>query len=389
MALTLLAVAPTGLAGLLAATGTAPVAWSLVLVLSAVAVSIALITWLVTAPASAATALARRQATEMELLLNAERSANSVQDRLDRALPMCGSEADALRTAMRASGELLVDHRVELLLAQPGEARVAWRLPLGDGRPGDAVPMPDAPACAALARGGPVTSTRSDALDACGHVRDDRQATSSVCVPIRADDESIGALCVQGPIGDVPDEATLRRLEWIAQRVGSRVEELRAAHGPSGPGRPDPLTGLPTRLALWEQLRERLRSLTPFCVATIEIDGYDELPTDSDADEALRTVAEVLCNTLRPDDAIFRTDSGRFAAVLNSCDVDQAGGALERARELLVLEFAAGRTQLSLTFSAGVVASRSAQSLRELVELADCACDRAVVEGGNRVSAAD
>ena len=389
LATTALALVPVAISGVVSATGLIPTGWSVALLGAAIVSSTALLTILVVTPLRSANALARRHGADMEILLNSERSAHDVQDRLDRALPMCDTEADTLRTGLRAAGELVGDSQVSLLLARPGEPRIAWRLPLGDGCLGDAEPLLAAPACAALAGSAAVTSGRSSALDACAHVRDELQETSSACVPVRAADGPIGVLCIQGAPGEVPDEATLRRLEWIAQRVGARVSSLRESHGPAGAGRPDPLTGLPTRLALREQLRERMRSLTPFCLATLEVDGFDELMTDDDADRALRSLAEVLCCTLRPDDAIFRIDQGRFAAVLNGCDVTRATSALERARETLVLANATGEADLPLTFSAGVVESRTAGSLAQLVELADGACDRAVVEGGNRLSVAD
>ncbi len=386
---TALALAPVVAATLVSSVGVVTPVWSVVLLLSAAAGSFALLATLVVAPLRAAASLARRHATDMEILLNAERSAHDVQDRLDRALPSCDTEADTLRTALRAAGELVGESQVSLLLARPGEPRVAWRLPLGDGCLGDAEALPAAPGCAALAGSATVTSARSNALDACDHVRDQLLETSSACVPLNATDEPIGVLCVQGAPGEVPDEATLRRLEWIAQRVGARLSLLRSASGPAGSRRPDPLTGLATRSALRERLREQMRSLTPFCLATLELDGFDELRTDDDADHALRSLAEVLSSTLRPDDAVFRLDHGRFAALLNGCDAGRATAALERARETLVLAHATGETRFQLTFSAGVVESRAAGSLAQLVELADTACDRAVVEGGNRVSAAD
>lgn len=119
---------------------------------------------------------------------------------------MCDTEADTLRTGLRATGELVGDAQISPLLARPGEARVAWELPLGDGCLGDAKPLPSAPACAALAGSATATSARSNVLDACAHVRDECHETSSACVPLRADDGPIGVLCVQGPPGELPDE---------------------------------------------------------------------------------------------------------------------------------------------------------------------------------------
>jgi diguanylate cyclase (GGDEF)-like protein len=126
--------------------------------------------------------------------------------------------------------------------------------------------------------------------------------------------------------------------------------------------------------------------LSPFCVAVLEVDDHDLLPTDDAADSALRTLADVLCATLRPDDVICRMDGARFAAVMKGCTPDQATGALERARESLVLSLAAERSEHPVTFSAGVVASEQATSLGQIVELAEAACAQAGVDGGNRVA---
>ena len=106
------------------------------------------------------------------------------------------------------------------------------------------------------------------------------------------------------------------------------------------------------------------------------------------ADAALRTLADVLCATLRPDDVICRLDGARFAAVLHGCTADQATAALERVRESLVLALADEPDEHPVTFSAGVVASQRATSLGQIVELAEAACERAMVAGGNRVTAA-
>lgn len=381
-------VAPQALAiGVVVAT-TPSALLSAVVLGTGLALSAAVLIALVVRPLRAGVLGARHRSTELEVALVAERSAHDVQDRLDRALPMSDSESATLRLGLRAVGELLDDHDVALLLHVPGEHRVGWQLRFADGVLDEARPVPGRPACAALTSGSTVATARSTALDACGHLQDAGTECSALCVPIRAGEQVIGVICVQGPPGELPDGSCRRRLDWVAQRTGARVAEQRAAHGPVGTGRPDSLTGLPTQLALREQLRQLVRSLSPFCVAVLEVDDHDGLPTDHAADAALRTVADVLCATLRPDDFICRLDGARFAAVLTGCTADQATGALERVRESLVLTLAADEDPQPVTLSAGVVASERATSLGQIVELAEAACERSSGAGGNRVSVA-
>ncbi len=380
--------APPALAGAVVVLARPSAPLTALVLLTGTALSALALVLAVVQPLRAAVARARLQSNELEVELVAERSAHDVQDRLDRALPMSDGEPATLRTGLRAVGELMADHEVALLLHVPGEQRIGWQLRLADGVLEEARPVAGTPGCAALRSGTTVAAARSTALDACAHLQDGGLECSALCVPLRAGEQVVGVICVQGAPGELPDASARRRLDWVAQRIGARVAEQRAAHGPVGTGRPDPLTGLPTRLVLREQLRQLVRSLSPFCVAVLEIDEHDGLPTDDAADAALRTVADVLCATLRPDDVICRLDGARFAAVLNGCTAEQATSALERVRESLVLALTEDHNEHPVTFSAGIVASEQATSLGQVVELAEQACEQAGIAGGNRVTLA-
>jgi diguanylate cyclase (GGDEF)-like protein len=156
------------------------------------------------------------------------------------------------------------------------------------------------------------------------------------------------------------------------------------------PGPLDPVTGLPTEPALRGRLRDLVRSLTPFSVAVVRLDGEEAYRTEHGAgvDDALRLLAGMLTTTLRPDDVVCRLDGARFAAVLERCTADQASAAMERVRESLVLALTLDDVA-HFTCSAGIVESHRATSLDETVALADAACDVALLRGGNRVSLAD
>jgi diguanylate cyclase (GGDEF)-like protein len=120
-------------------------------------------------------------------------------------------------------------------------------------------------------------------------------------------------------------------------------------------------------------------------VALVEVDGFDEISTAAEADESSRLVAEVLCDTLRPDDLICRIGTGGFVAVLEQCSGSNAAAAMERFRESLVL-LLTQEDAAPFTCSAGVVESHRATSIDEIFEMATSACGEARAAGGNRVA---
>jgi GGDEF domain-containing protein len=366
----------------------APVrAWTgLILAAGVAGAAASTVTYLVR-PLKAAVLRARRRADELEVELVAERAAHDVQDRLDRALMFCDNEADVTRTALRAVAELLPDHRVALLLQVPGQARIAWELQMADGLMEEATPVPETPVCTALASGTTVSTPRSTALDACAHLRNQPDDVSAMCVPLLAEDRTVGVVSLHGAPGDVPDAASRRRVEWVATRAGARIAELRRAHAPVA-SRDDALTGLPTAPAMRVHLRGLIRSLSPFCVAVLEVDHHEELPTDDAADAAILALADAALDVLRPDDFVGRLEGPRLAVVLDRCSPSGAAGALERVREHLVLASTDDRSHGQVTFSAGVVSSSGATSIDELLANAESVCDAASSAGGNRVSVA-
>lgn len=386
---------PPALAGLVVALTDAPAAATLLVALVAAGVATWTTLQLVVRPLVANLAAARSVRARVEAQLAAERADRELRTRLERALRHAESEPAALRVGLRAVAEAVPDASIELLLSVPGEPRVAWRVPLHAGEPDDAVPVPDTPTCASLASGRSVVAATSS-LDACGHVESDGAELSIACVPMSAGAEPVGVVCLATAPGEPLDRGTLERVEWIVERVGLRAAEHRAAAGAAHPGRADPLTGLPDAATLRPHLKDMVRSLTPFCLAMAEVDRFDEIDDDAAADAALVTLAQVLCETVRPDDLICRQPSG-FAVVLGGCSDEQAVAIMERVRERLALAI----TEVALvesaivdlegshppvTCSMGVVESRSARSLDEIVDRATEACDRAAAAGGNRVT---
>lgn len=356
--------------------------------------AVAFVTTTVVRPVLRELANARVASQDLGAELEVVKAERDFRERVERALSQSGTEPAAMRSALRASQELCPDADVTLLLAVPDEPRVGWAVRLADGELLPARPIPGTPGCAALA-GNTVVAADSSALDACEHLAEPEMAepemaVSASCIPLRLGDRVLGVVStIQAP-GEGPDVRTLEMLEWLVERTASRIAELRRLHRRRSAFLEDAVTGLPGPDALDSHLRESFRSLVPFCVALVDIDdfdGFERLRSAEHIDDALRTVADSLRLTLRPDDVVCRIDRGRFAVLLANCGAVHASLALERVRESLALSLSvAGSTPF--TFSAGVVESHRATSIEDLLEQARSAARLARGNGGNRVALA-
>ena len=383
------AAAPACAAAVVVITG--PPAWVAGLVSAVGIVAAVLVTIrLVVQPLMTSAITATLQRTQMEQQLIEERADRDFRERLEQALAVTEAEPATLRTGLRAVAELIPEADISLLLSVPDEPRVGWQVRLVRGALEPAVPLEGTPHCVALAKSATTMTTSSSTLDACAHLQDPLLEVSATCIPLRLGDRTLGTVCVTSAPGELIDPALLERVEWAVDRTGVRVAEQRLQRGPSIAGRPDPVTGLPGPSALRHQLRDLVRTLSPFCVAIIAVDAYDQMRYDHSeevAEDALRLVADVLCTTLRPDDLVCRIDGPRFAVVLAECTARQATAAMERVRESLALVLTM-EADPPFTCSAGIVESHRATSLEEIVDLAASACVEAHTAGGNRVSLA-
>ena len=311
------------------------------------------------------------------------------RERVGRALTQAGADEAAMRAALRAVHEVLPDADVSLLLAVPDQPRVGWKVRLTEGEIQPARPIPGTPGCSALA-GNTIVATDSTALDSCEHMEDPDMTVSATCVPLRIGERLLGVVsAVQAP-GEGPDQHQLQLIEWVVERTGARISELRRSQNRHEHFATDATTGLAGPDALESHLRDNFRSLVPFCVSLIEIDdfpGLVHLRSPSEVDEVLRTLADSLRLTLRPDDVITQIDRGRFAVLLVNCGATHASLALERVRESLALSLSVAEAA-PFTFSAGVVESHRATSIDDLLEQGRSALRLAHGNGGNRVALA-
>lgn len=351
--------------------------------------------------------------------LDALRRAVMIRDRFDDAVAAEGAEAAVLHLLVSAALEVTPDADVSLLLSLPDEPRVAWSVRSAGDRLLPAEPVPGRPSCVALATGRTAVAPSSTEMGACGHLRESADGVhdlddgldpgedgvgsaseelwweptevAALCLPLVIGERNLGVLCVTTAPGELPDRDRQATLEHVVHVGSARLESLRRRRGPSTPGPTDPVTGLPTEVALRARAGELTRSHQPWCLAVVRVDGADEfrhLHGPHTWDDAMRLIADTTSTTLRPDDVVVRLDGERVAAVLSGCSTAQAAAALERARESLVLAHTMAGIE-HFTCSVGLVDGTRTTSIDDGIRLADAAGHAALLQGGNRVVVAD
>ena len=172
-----------------------------------------------------------------------------------------------------------------------------------------------------------------------------------------------------------------------AARIKAKTQTINARSGN------DPVTRLPARSAFETRLEIEIarsaRNGTPFAVWIMDIDGMAAINDRVGAlagDQLLHSVADVIKQTLRRSDELFRYGDDEFSAILPDCDVAAAMTAAERCRrEISGIE--SGRIPTSV--SMGLAQFSSGRTTQEIISRCEIALFRAKESGGNRVWRAD
>lgn len=157
--------------------------------------------------------------------------------------------------------------------------------------------------------------------------------------------------------------------------------------------RHDPLTGALNRKGLDEALEREIARMrrfgTSLSLALLDVDNFKQI---NDAhghvvgDNALRHLAHVVKETLRPQDSIARYGGEEFLILLPETEPEQAQIILIRLqRELTRRYFLAQHEHLLITFSAGIACLRDTEDPMTAIERADKAMYAAKRAGKNRV----
>jgi diguanylate cyclase len=176
------------------------------------------------------------------------------------------------------------------------------------------------------------------------------------------------------------------------QEIARLEDELQQA---SELVRHDPLTGTLNRKGLEEILAREMarqqRRASRLCVALLDVDNFKLLNDTyghATGDDALRHLAQVIRETLRPQDSCGRYGGEEFLILLPDTTVDEAVVALTRLqRELTKRFFLHDNKKLLITFSAGVTELAIGENADIATDRADKAMYRAKRAGKNRVEA--
>lgn len=192
---------------------------------------------------------------------------------------------------------------------------------------------------------------------------------------------------------------TRDQLDSLRQRAQASEAELHKLHQEldrvSAQARHDPLTGALNRQGLDEAFAREVarvrRTDSPLCVALLDIDNFKQLNDrlgHASGDAALKHLAEVTRQAMRPQDTLARYGGEEFVILLPDTPQDKGVEAMTRLqRELTKRFFMAGEEKVLITFSAGVAQFQRDESAHEATQRADQAMYLAKRSGKNRVLA--
>ncbi len=314
--------------------------------------------------------------------------ARAFENRVNASLSMTRTEAIALQMMTEAIGELGVDGRVDVLLADSSQAhmRLATTTDLKADGPVCAVKTPHD--CPAVRAGHEVSFESSTCFSACPYLRSRPEGEcSATCVPINTMGRAVGVLHATGPDGQPLDELRVEQLTMIASKLSERIGLLRAYERTRSQASTDPLTGLLNRRSLERHIQSLRDGDRGYAVAYGDLDRFKELNDahgHETGDRALRMFSRVLRESLRPTDIVGRWGGEEFVVLLPESTAENAATVLGRVRERLAEAVRAGNHP-HFTVSFGIAYCSQVDSFAEVLALADAALLEAKEAGRDRV----
>ncbi len=327
---------------------------------------------------------------QLEGQLTAQLQRDGFASRLGEALEMADEEREVFTVVERAAMEISEQTPMELLLSDSSRAHLARRAS-GPGTEAPGCPVKSPFSCVAVRRGTAAVFDSSESLNACPQLRG--RATgpcSAVCVPVSFMGRALGVLHTTGPEGKALSGEAVSQLSVLAGQAGARIGTVRAFEKTQLQASTDGLTGLVNRRTVEKELRALMRARGPFAVAIADLDRFKQLNDRQGheaGDRALRLFSQIVEHALRDGDVIGRWGGEEFVIVLPELDRFEAVAVLERIRQ----DLAAAHSGATLRFTAsfGVADSGQADSLEELLSIADGGLYTSKKAGRDRVTLGD
>lgn len=193
--------------------------------------------------------------------------------------------------------------------------------------------------------------------------------------------------------------ALAAQIATLRSRLQSQKEDLREAFERIQVlATRDELTGLVNRRHMLEIVTQHQKRLTRsghhrFCLAILDLDHFKRINDTYGhgvGDEVLKNFAVVANSVLRETDVLARWGGEEFLVLLNDTPIEQALIGLGRIRQRLAQSVLVPNTpDLTVTFSAGLAAYETAETLHGCIERADKALYAAKAAGRNCAHAAE
>jgi diguanylate cyclase (GGDEF)-like protein/PAS domain S-box-containing protein len=329
--------------------------------------------------------ISERVKLEREVSQQAERDKFGGQ--LIEALEMADEEGSAYDVVERAMKEISTTTPMELLLSDSSRAHLK-QVATSPSAGAPECPVESPFSCAAVRRGSAVVFDSSEALNACPKLRGRPEgACSAACVPVGFMGRALGVLHVTAPENEPPDALAVEQLTVLATQAGARIGTVRAFEKSQLQAATDGLTGLANRRTTQTQLRGLIKAGRGFAIAFADLDEFKKLNDKHGheaGDRALRLFAQVCQSVLREHDVVARWGGEEFLLVLPDLDRQSALSVLERIRERLAEGHVGNHPRFTASF--GLTDSTEAESLEELLLIADAALYDAKASGRDRIT---
>ncbi|HEY6760734.1 MAG TPA: diguanylate cyclase [Baekduia sp.] len=179
------------------------------------------------------------------------------------------------------------------------------------------------------------------------------------------DGDAIGVVVADDPVDHLlPTTERLQALRLFANQAANALETIGQREQLRVLAERDPLTRLLNRRALMVDLEEAVADVQaegrPAALAYCDLDGFKRLNDrhgHSAGDALLRTFAEILTDSIRPEDRAYRVGGDEFALLLCGCDEYEADRVVARVLNELARRAGGGGVVVGASF--GVAVARS------------------------------